>query len=114
MQSVKMPWRRRLDYLGNPLDPFGLAQQKGLGQRVPLLELVIEKSGWGRKGRNCNDESKDKKMRAHTMPLRCTKRRRVLRRYVSLRRKRRRGDRVSVRPSGVSAHVSAVCASQCR
>jgi hypothetical protein len=46
-------------------------------------DLVIGKVDRIWKGRNCNDESKDKKMRAHTMPLRCTKWRRVLRRYVS-------------------------------
>jgi hypothetical protein len=82
MQSVKITWRRRLDHLGNPLDSFGDRTAKGVRSKSPTA-LVMGKGGSGRKGRNCGDESKDKKMRAHTMPLRCTKWGRVLRRYVS-------------------------------
>ena len=76
--------------------------------------LVIREVGWNWKGRNHNGESRDQKVRTHTLPMRCTERKRVLRRLVSRRRKRRRGNRVSMRPCGMSAHDSAVCASICR
>ena len=53
-------------------------------------------------------ESKDKEVRAHTMPLRCSEWRRILRRRVSVRGKRRCGNRMSMRPSRMSAHISTV------
>src|SRR5277367_5892410 len=60
---------------GNALDSFGL----GTAQRAASESrtyLVIGKGGSNWKRHNCNDESKDKKMCAHTMSLRRTKWRR--------------------------------------
>jgi hypothetical protein len=76
--------------------------------------VVIEEVNW--KGRNHNGKYKykDEKVRAHTVPLRCTRDRRILRRNVPRRGEERRGNRVSMRPSGVSTYISAVFASKCR
>jgi hypothetical protein len=43
----------------------------------------VEKMGGAGKGEIIYDKSKDEKVRAHTLPMRCTDRRRVLRRRVS-------------------------------
>jgi hypothetical protein len=76
--------------------------------------VVVREVEWNWKGRNHNGKSRDQKVRTHTLPMRCTERKRVLRRLVSLRRQRRRGNRVSMRPHRMSADGSAVCASICR
>jgi hypothetical protein len=81
MQSVNRTWPPKT---GPPWEShrfIRVGSRKGLRQRVVPFS---DRKRWVEvKGRNCNDESKDKKMCAHTMPLRCTKWRRVMRRYLS-------------------------------
>src|ERR1700730_12709792 len=83
-------------------------------QTIEMVLVVVREVEWVWKGRNHNGKSRDQKVRTHTLPMRCTERKRVLRRLVSRRRQRRRGNRVSMRPHRMSAYDSAVCASICR
>jgi len=58
-------------------------------------------------------DQETRKLRTHTLSVRCTTWAKVLRRLVPRRREQRRGNRMSMRPCGMSAHDSGVCVSNC-
>jgi hypothetical protein len=68
-------------------DPDASVESQHLDDRskVQSNEGAIKEDGWNSKsnGRTANGESEDEKVRAHTVSVRCTKRRRVLRRCLS-------------------------------
>ena len=82
-------------------------------RRLDVCMHSVESRGSLATGENANEKSEDEKVRARSMPLQCNQGRRVLRRGMSRRGEQRCGNCVSMRPSGMPAHRSTLCASHC-